>query len=70
MYVIVMKSKYTDEIFGVERTLSSEPCRFIDYATAERVAHEKNQHVRNREFVWTAKKDDGIYFKIDNENYV
>lgn len=66
MYVIVLKSKYTDELFGTARTFSKEPCRFQDYALAERAAFEKNQAIRNHEFEWFAKEDDGIYFKVEN----
>ena len=60
MYVIVMMSKTTDEIFGAVRNMSKEVCRFQDYATAERTAIEKNQNCAMKdEFVWVVKKDDG-----------
>lgn len=64
MYVIVLMSKYTKEIFGVQRNLSNEPCRFQDYGTALRAAIEKNYNVRKDEFVWIVKEDDGVYFKL------
>lgn len=69
MYVIVMMSKFTDEIFGAVRNVSNEVCRFQDYATAERTAFEKNQNVKQDEFVWVVKQDDGIYFKVESGTY-
>ena len=68
MYVIVMKSRTTNETFAVVKNLSGEPCRFSDYAMAERAAHEKNLNIKNDEFVWVVKEDDGVYFKVNNEN--
>lgn len=68
MYVIVLKSRFTDEIFGVQTTVSNQVCRFQDYGTAQRMAIEKNHHVKNDEFVWVAKEDDGVYLKLDKES--
>lgn len=68
MYVVVLKSKLTNEIFGVQKTVCDEPCRFQDYSAAQRSAIEKNYHVKKDEFIWVAKEDDGIYFKLDKES--
>ncbi len=69
MYVIVLKSKYTNEIFGVLQTVSNQPRRFPDYAMAERVAHETNllPNRYNDGIEWVVKEDDGVYF--DAEEY-
>ncbi len=69
MYVIVLKSRFTDEIFSVAMTLSKEPRRFPDYAIAERTAHEMNvrEELTDHGIEWTVKEDDGIYWSIDGE---
>ena len=64
MYVIVLKSKYTGEIFKVLRTMSNQPRKFPEYAIAERVAYETNLENPIGGFEWIAKEDDGIYYKV------
>ncbi len=72
MFVIVIKSKTTSETLGVYTTISRQPCRFTDYAIAERTAHELNNSVydpswKEEGLEWVVKKDDGVYFFVKED---
>lgn len=69
MYVIVLKSRFTNEIFNVATTVSKEPRRFPDLAVAERIAYEMNtgEELVDHGIEWSVKEDDGIYWSIDGE---
>lgn len=69
MYVIVLRSKKTEELFGAAQTLSGQPRKFPDYALAMREAHELNlrNDLLDQGIEWFVKEDDDIYWDVDGE---
>jgi len=70
MYVIVLRTKKTNELFGAAKTISGQARKFPDYGVAMREAHELNlrNDLLDQGIEWFVKEDDNNYWSVEDED--